>query len=70
VNLQQGHFGYISYLRILKMQINVDVQRLKKNKKLTRPNIPERARILGTDVPCIEKRELLVLLHKPLEMRY
>ena len=52
------------------MQINVDVQRLKKNKKLTRPNIPERARILGTDVPCIEKRELLVLLHKPLEMRY
>jgi hypothetical protein len=30
-----------------------------------------RSQILGTDVPCvIEKRELLVLLHKPLEMRY
>ena len=27
--------------------------------------------VLGTDVPCvIEKRELLMLLHKPLEMRY
>ena len=30
-----------------------------------------RLHILGTDVPCvIEKRELRVLLHKPLEMRY
>jgi hypothetical protein len=29
-----------------------------------------RSQVIGTDVPCvIEKRELLVLLHKPLEMR-
>jgi hypothetical protein len=29
-----------------------------------------RSQILGTDMPCvIEERELLVLLHKPLEMR-
>jgi hypothetical protein len=29
------------------------------------------SQVLGTDVPCvIEKRELLMLLHKPLEMRY
>jgi hypothetical protein len=53
----------------IKMQMNVDILRLK-NEKLSCPNIPERERILGTDVPCVKKRELLVLLNKPLEMRY
>ena len=42
----------------------------KKNEKLSCPNIPERERILGIDVPCVDKCELLVLLHEPLKMRY
>jgi len=41
------------------MQMNFDIMR--KNTEYTR-----KARILGTDVPCKEKRELIV----PLEMRY
>ena len=41
-----------------------------KKEKLARPKIiPKRERILGIDVNCVEKRELLVLWHEPLEMR-
>jgi len=69
--LQQGPFGYILYLRIAKNANKCWCSTIsKKKEKLTRPNVPERARIVGTDVPCVEKRELLVLLHEPFEMRY